>query len=202
MKLYSSWSPNPQKVHFALEELGLTKQIVEIELFRGEQRSESFTALNPMQKVPVLEDNGFVLWESNAILAYLEERENRLWPTDGRARADALRWMFFEARHLAESIGALWFFESIAPTVGVPPDTEAISRGRKELEHPMTVVEKRLSTRAWILGAEFSLVDCCIGTQLAALTASQFDWTAYSASKSYVAKIRERNGWRATNPRY
>ncbi len=84
----------------------------------------------------------------------------------------------------------------------MPPDADAISRARKELEHPMTVLDKRLSAGAWILGATFSLVDCCMGTQLAALAASQFDWTPYAASKSYVAQIRERNGWRATNPRY
>jgi glutathione S-transferase len=63
MKVYSSWSPNPQKVLFALKELGLPAKIMEVDLFHGEQRKPEFTALNPMQKVPVAEDEGFVLWE-------------------------------------------------------------------------------------------------------------------------------------------
>src|SRR5262245_3177100 len=103
MKLYSTFSLNPQKVLFALKELGLAAEIVEIDVFRGEQRTEQFTNLNPMQKLPVLDDDGFVLWESNAILAYLGEREGKLWPSDRRGRADAMRWLFFEARHLADS---------------------------------------------------------------------------------------------------
>jgi glutathione S-transferase len=51
MKLYSSWSPNPQKVLFGAAELGLSPEIVEIDLFQGEQRTEAFRKLNPMQKV-------------------------------------------------------------------------------------------------------------------------------------------------------
>jgi glutathione S-transferase len=104
MRLYSSWSFNPQKVRFAIEELGLSREIIEVDLFKGDQRTEAFTALNPMQKVPVIADGDFVLWESNAILAYLGDRERRLWPADLFARCDALRWMFFESHHLAQSI--------------------------------------------------------------------------------------------------
>ena len=202
MKVYSSWSPNPQKVLFALEELGLPAEIVEVNLFHGEQRKPEFTALNPMQKVPVADDKGFVLWESNAILVWLGERERRLWPQDGAARADALRWMFFEARHLSESTGNLWFYESVAPHAGVPADDGATERGRKDLEQPMSVVDSHLESRHWMQGSEFSLVDCSIGATLAALAASKFDWSRYPNARAYVARIRERPSWQSTNPKY
>jgi glutathione S-transferase len=202
MKLYSTWSLNPQKVLFAVKELGLSVDTVEIDVFRGEQRSEEFTAMNPMQKVPLIDDDGFVLWESNAILAYLGEREGRLWPRDGRGRADALRWMFFEARHLADPVGAQWFYESVAPRVGVPMDAQAVARGRKEIERPMSALDKQLASHEWIIGNAFSLVDCCIGTDLVGLAASKFDWAPYSAVRGYVERIRNREAWHATHPKY
>src|SRR5262249_30346738 len=161
----------------------------------------AFTKINPMQKLPVLDDDGFVLWESNAILAYLGEREGRLWPEQRRLRADALRWMFFEARHLAESVGALWFFGSIAPKMGIPIDNDALARGRKELERPIEVLSRRLTGTDWILGASFSLVDCCLGADLVGLAASKFEWSPYPAVRAYVDRIRQREGWRATDPK-
>jgi glutathione S-transferase len=202
MKLYSTWSLNPQKVLFAVKELGLAVDVVEVDVFRGEQRTEPFTKMNPMQKLPVLDDDGFALWESNAILAYLGEREGRLWPSEGRSRADALRWMFFEARHLADSVGALWFFESVAPKMGIPVDGEAVARGYEELDRPMKALGTRLAAAEWILGSSFSLVDCCLGADLVGLAASKFDWAPHPVVKAYVDRIRSRSGWKATDPKY
>jgi glutathione S-transferase len=202
MKLYTSWSPNPQKVLFALKELGESVEVTVIDLFKGEQAAPAFTALNPMQKVPVAEENGFALWESNAILAWLGERHQRLWPQDTLGRASALRWMFFEARHISESIGNLWFYESVAPAIGVPVDKGATERGRVELQRPMRVLDQHLSTAPWMHGEQFTLIDCCIGTGLAALAASKFDWKEYPMARAYVDRIRERESWQSTKPRY
>ena len=202
MKLYASWSPNPQKVLFALKELDQGAEIVGIDLFKGEQATPAFTALNPMQKVPVTEDGSFVLWESNAILAWLGERHKKLWPQDPSGLASALRWMFFEARHISESVGNLWFYESVAPAIGVPVDEGAIERGHSDLQKPMQVLEQHLSKAPWMHGDEFTLIDCSIGTDLAALAASKFDWKQYPMARTYVDRIRERKAWQSTEPRY
>jgi glutathione S-transferase len=132
----------------------------------------------------------------------LGEREGRLWPSERRARADGLRWMFFEARHLAESVGALWFFESVAPKMGVPVDDDAVARGRKELERPMKALGARLAEAEGILGSSFSLVDCCLGADLVGLAASKFDWSPHPSVKAYVDRMRSRSGWKATDPKY
>src|SRR6266545_30339 len=101
MKLYHFPSPNPQKVRFALLELGLECEIVPVDLIKREQRTPEFLALNPYGRVPVLTDGALTLWESHAILAYLGEKTGRLWPTSAAGRADALRWLFFLSGHLA-----------------------------------------------------------------------------------------------------
>ena len=204
MKLYTHWSFSPQKVRFALQELGLGVDEVFVDLLQGEQKSPEFTAVNPMQKVPALEDDGFVLWESNAILAYFGEREDRLWPQDVRQRADALRWMFFETRYLADSVGPLWFFECAAPLRGLPvgdrlPDgtllAERIAKARLDLDHPLSVASDHLARHRWILGDGFSLADCSLGTTLAALASTGFDLTSYPGVVAYVDRVRGRDAW-------
>ena len=95
MKLYHFPSPNPQKVTFALKELGLDCEIVPVDLAKGEHRQPAFLALNPFGRAPVLVDGDLTLPESHAILAYLGEKTGRLWPTSAAGRAEALRWMFF-----------------------------------------------------------------------------------------------------------
>ena len=91
MQLYHFPSPNPQKVTFALRELGLDCEIVPVDLAKGEHRQPSFLAVNPFGRLPVLVDGGLTLPESHAIIAYLGDKTGRLWPASSGGRADALR---------------------------------------------------------------------------------------------------------------
>lgn len=100
MKLYHTPSPNPQKIAFAMLELGLDCEIIPVDFTKGEQRTVEFLALNPFAKVPVLVDGDLTLWDSHAILAYLGDKTQKLWPASASGRTDALRWLFFLAGHL------------------------------------------------------------------------------------------------------
>jgi glutathione S-transferase len=202
MRFYTFWSPNPQKVHLALKELGISHERMEVDLFKGEQRHPEFRALNPHQKVPVIDDDGFVLWESNAILAYLGEREARLWPNSARGRGDALRWLSFEARHLSDPIGVYWFNDSVAPKAGRPRDEVEIARAGKLLPTALGVLDEHLTKRQWVLGPDFSLVDCGIAPILAALSASTFDLAPYAATRAYLERARQRPAWKECAFRY
>ena len=195
MKLYWFWSFNPQKVRLALHELGLAHDLVAIDLFRRQQHHADFVRLNPNAKVPVLEDGALVLWESNAILAYLGEREARLWPQGAAAKADALRWLFFESRHLSESVGNLWFNDFVAPLASIPPDAEARARGAAEVAVSLATVETQLARQPFVAGASFSLVDCCYAPVLDALSLSHFDLTSYPHASAYLARMRLRPSW-------
>jgi glutathione S-transferase len=92
MKIYDfALSPNCRKVRAIVYELGLTPEFVPVRLFKNEQRRPEFVGLNPNAKVPILVDGDFVLWESNAICAYLANGTNLL-PTGRRERAEVDRW--------------------------------------------------------------------------------------------------------------
>ena len=94
MKLYQlSLSPNCQKVVALAHEVGQALELVHVDLFKGGARTPGMLAKNPNGKVPILEDGDFLLWESNAMLAYLATKANRsdLAPTSAKGRAEVER---------------------------------------------------------------------------------------------------------------
>jgi glutathione S-transferase len=96
MKLYdSAISGNSYKIRLLLAQLGIEHEIVPVDILKGESRTPEFLKLNPNGRAPVLEDDGFVLAESNAILSYLA-RDTVFLPSERRRWALALQWMFFE----------------------------------------------------------------------------------------------------------
>src|SRR5580692_4193399 len=155
MKLYYFPSPNPQKIRFALNELGLDCETVAVDLTKGEQRAPEFLALNPCARVPVLVDGELKLWESHAILAYLGEKTGRLWPTTPARRADALRWLFFLTSAISPPATEVAFNRIAVKLSGGTPDEAAIARGEKALPDPVRVIEQHLATRRWMMGDEF-----------------------------------------------
>jgi glutathione S-transferase len=209
MKLYWSWFINPQKVRFALNELALRHELHEVHLLSGEQRDPRLLALNPNGKAPVIEHDGVVLWESNAILSYLADTTQRLWPYDSFSRGDALRWMFFEANHLQASIGVFWFSDFVAERAKLTVEERAAAMRLREqvfddarraeahrnLRRFLPILERHLSSHAWMLGREFSLVDCCYGPQLDALMLSRWPLDDYPGVGAYVERVRQRPAW-------
>src|SRR5258708_4024588 len=122
MKLYVfPPSPRAMKVIALAEHLQIEHETQLVDLTKGDQMKPEFTALNPNQRMPVLEDDGFVLWESNAILQYLTLKKPAgasLWPSDPRRQADVGRWMFWEACHWAPACGTLAFERGVKKLLG------------------------------------------------------------------------------------
>jgi glutathione S-transferase len=197
LTLYWFWSYNPQKVRLALEELGLEYSLVTVDLTRGGQHTDLIGELNPNRKVPILVDGPFRLWESNAILTYLGERTHRLWPGEAEGKGRAAQWLYFESRHLSEPIGELWFNGYVARLMDRPPDTLAIEQAEKAGARYLALVNERLDKQAWMLGDEFSLVDCCYAPVFDALSLAGEYLAAYPAIGRYLARTRERRSWKA-----
>ena len=197
LALYWFWSFNPQKARLALEELGLDYSLVTVDLTRGGQHTDLVGELNPNRKVPILRWDGYTLWESNAILTYLGERTGRLWPADPEGKGVAAKWLSFESRHLSEPIGELWFNGYVARLMNRPPDTLAQERARKNGARYLSVVNEHLARNEWVLGGEFSLLDCCYGPMIDALAVAGDELAAYPALGQYLARMRERKAWRA-----
>ena len=202
MKLYWFSSFNPQKVRFALAELDLPYERQTVNLFQREHRQDWYQALAPTGQVPVLEVDGERLWESNAILAYLGEKEARLWPGSALQKAQALQWMFFEAYSLVQGAGPLWFYQSVGPKVGIKAPEGVIQRAQDSIRRPLRLLESHLGERPFMMGTEFSLVDCSLATTLHALSASEYSIEEHKAIGAYLERVRARPGWQSCEFEY
>lgn len=95
-RLYNvAYSGNSYKVRLLLSHLGIPCEIIEVDILSGASRTPEFLKINPNGRTPVLDDNGFILAESNAILAYLA-RGTKYLPEDRKMFARVFQWLFFE----------------------------------------------------------------------------------------------------------
>jgi len=154
-------TPNGQKVHIAIEELGLPYTIVPVAIGRGEQFKPEFLAITPNHRIPAIVDHDgpggrtVTLFESGAILIYLAEKAGRLIPADPIARAECLQWLMFQMGGVGPMFGQLNHFASYAPEK-IP---YAIERYQNEAIRLVRVLEKRLAKSEYLAGAEYSIAD-------------------------------------------
>jgi glutathione S-transferase len=198
MKLYYFPSPNPQKIRFALNELGVECETVPVDLLKREHKTAEFLALNPCGRVPVLVDGDLSLWESHAILAYLGDKTGKLWPTTAAGRADALRWMFFLTSAISPPATELAFNRIAVKLSGGTPDEAAIARGEKALPEPIGILDQHLANKKWMLSDEFSLVDCDYGPVLNVIDRAGFSFNDFPRVRAYLEAIRSRRAWQET----
>jgi glutathione S-transferase len=197
MQLYHFPSPNPQKVTFALKELGLDCELVPVDLAKGEQKGAAFLAVNPSGRVPVLVDGDATLTESHAILAYLGEKTGRLWPQSAAKRAEALQWLFFLAQHMMPPAGEV-ALRIRAKVVGIPVDEAVVAHGEQALKAVLPIVESRLAQNKWLLGGEFSLVDCAYCPVFNVIDKAGFSLADFPRVSAYLEALRARPSWRET----
>ena len=197
MKLYHFASPNPQKVTFALKELGLDCEVVPVDLAKGEQRQPAFLAVNPAGRVPVLVDGDATLTESHAILGYLGDKTGRLWPASAAGRAAALQWLFFLSQHIMPAAGGV-ASRIRAKLFGIPVDEAAVARAEQTLAIGLPVVEGHLANNRWMLGDAFGLVDCAYCPILNVLEKADFGFAEFPRAAAYLDACRARPAWRET----
>ena len=185
-------SINVQKAAWALEELGLDYERREAGGPFGIVDTDEYAKLNPNRLVPVLEDEGFVLWESNAIVRYLAAKhgDGTLWPRDLRVRADADRWMDWQTTTFSASYGAA--FHGLVRTPPEKRDQAAIEAALGKGEEKAAILDAALADRDYVAGAEFTMGDIPTG-------AAAHRWLNLSPTRArrpnlerYYARLMER----------
>src|SRR5579884_84874 len=130
MKLYiNPMSPNVRRVRLTAAVLGMDLEEKKLDFTKGEHKNPEYLALNPNGAVPTLVDGDFVLTESRAIMQYLASKkpESGLLPRDEKARADVMRWQFWDASHFSPQLGTLAFEKIVKAMMGMgEPDQRRI----------------------------------------------------------------------------
>ncbi|HMO67780.1 MAG TPA: glutathione binding-like protein [Novosphingobium sp.] len=156
--LHGMNSPNVTKVVLMLEECALDYALRHVAVFKQEQFASPFLALNPLGKLPVLEDPalGVPLAESGAILLYLAEREGKFLPASQPGRAEVMQWLMIQMANHGPMLGQLNHFRLVLPT-GTHPYAEA--RYAAVAERLYRLLDERLSEREWLAGGAYSIAD-------------------------------------------
>jgi dihydrolipoamide dehydrogenase len=146
LDLYSWTTPNGDKIHIMLEETGLAYRAIPVNLGAGEQRSDSFRAINRNGKIPALVDpegpeGPVTIAESGAILIYLAEKSGQFLPRATQARFAVLQWLMFQMSAIGPMLGQLYHFRT--HTEQIP---HAIDRFTTEVQRILGVVETQLAT--------------------------------------------------------
>ncbi|MBI2894323.1 MAG: glutathione S-transferase family protein [Deltaproteobacteria bacterium] len=189
---YFDPSPNCRKVHLALEEVGADYEIVHLDLTKGEQKGADYLELNPNGKVPTIVDGDFVLWESNAILAYLGEKypATELVPQDRLLRARVNQLLFWQATLLGPAVGSLFF----ASRIDHPTDPARVDAARRDATRALAVLGALLGGRTTGVGQGLTIADLALGPFVE--LAMDLGLEAPSQCAPWLAALRGRKSWR------
>ena len=159
IKFYYNISPNPMKVALCLEEMNLPYEAIPIDTRKGDQHSVSFKAINPNAKAPAIEDDGNIIFDSNAILLYLAEKSGKfITENTAKNRATLLSWLMFVATGIGPYSGQSVHFQHMAPQ----KLDYAINRYLFEAERHYNILDDRLSNNQYMLGNTYTIVDMCV----------------------------------------
>ncbi|MFM9859806.1 glutathione S-transferase [Pseudoxanthobacter sp. M-2] len=156
-------STNVKKVTWLVGELGIAHERIDAGGQFGVVGEPTYRAMNPNGKVPTIDDDGFVLWESNTIVRYLAAKHDTggLYPADLRARADAERWMDWTTASFAPP-----FTNVFLPLVRFPPekrDPAAIAAAAADCGKLLAIVDEALAGRPFLGGDRLTVGDIPLG---------------------------------------
>ena len=193
-------SPRAIKVVALKNNLGLPCDIHVLDFSKGDHMTPEFSALNPNKLMPVLEDDGFVLWESNAILQYLAAKkpERGLWPSDPKRQSDVLRWMSWEAAHWAPNGCSILIRENLLKRIfgGGDPDPAEIARGQSEFHRFGGVLDGCLTGRKWLAGDDLTIADYSVGAWMAVAQLAQYPLAKYTEINRWYSALASQPGWK------
>lgn len=156
-------SVNVKKALWAAEELNLKYERIDAGMEHGVVKTPEYRRMNPNALVPTIEDDGFVLWESHAIVRYLAAKHGAgtLWPADLRQRADSDRWMDWAhtfAREFQRPV-----FWALARTAPEQRDMNAVREAVKKCGELLAVADQALAHRPYLGGNSLTIGDIPLG---------------------------------------
>lgn len=199
MKLYfHPFSQHSRRVRMLCHELNLELDLVLVAMERGEHRAPDFLSLNPAHAVPVLDDAGFVLAESHAIMRYLCQKHgaDHLYPSELQRRACVDQWLDWTHCSLNPPIQVMAIQLLFA---GDQRDMTLVERARVEARQALHVLETGLASKRGI-GGELSLADIALVTTLGLYEMCGGNLDENARIRDYYGKLKSIPSFAATAP--
>ena len=182
------------RAQWALEETGLPYRVHALDHGSGELDGEAYSRISPFHQVPVIEDDGFVVAESAAVVLYIAEQAGKLIPADVQGRTRVTQWCFAAVSTVAPTLMTL----DVIEIFGKGKDKDALAAEVRKLNGRwFEGVERRLEGREWIACAEFTVADILMANVLRSIRKTDL-MDPYPRTKAYYERCHARPAWERT----
>lgn len=182
------------RVQWALEELGLPYRVHGVDHTGGEHQGEAFGEISPFRLLPVIDDDGFIVTESAAILLYLAEKAGKLIPADFQGRSQVVQWSIAAVATVHRPLMEIQIIDKFGGGEGAGPRRAAMVQ---EAGRWLAALEQRLDDREWITGDDFTVADIVLACVLRDIRRTDL-LDGYPRLKAYYARAMARPAWRRT----
>jgi glutathione S-transferase len=202
MKLYAHpFSSAAFKVFAVIHEMGVPCEVVTVDMGKGQHKSPEYLAINPNGKVPTLVDEGFQVWESNAILTYLAAKypERGLMPTDVKGMATVQQWLHWQSSQFSSAAGEVMSETVYAKLFGRATDEAKLAAAHEELKKELATLEKSLTGKEYLCG-KLSIADFSIASLLLGRQAMRLDISGFPQVKAWQERLEARESMKKVLP--
>jgi glutathione S-transferase len=182
------------RVQWALEEVGLDYRFHALDQTAGDLDREAYARISPFHQVPVIDDDGFVVAESAAILLYIAEKAGRLIPSDVRGRTTVMQWCFAAVSTVAPTLQCLDVIEIFDTDKTA---TQVLAEARKLAARFLEGVEHHLEGRQWLAHTEFTVADIAMANVLRTIRKTDL-MTPFPRITSFYERCHARPAWQRT----
>lgn len=185
-----SLSGNCHKARMLLSFLSLPYRLRPVDLANGEQRSTQYIQLNPFGQVPVLDDDGLIIRDSQAILVYLAKRYGgeAWWPDDAYQLAQITAWLSTAANDIFNGPALLRVHYKFGRAIDV-------AKARQTADKVLGIVDSHLESHDWLVGESVSIADLAVYPYLALAPEGGIDIGAYPNIVAWFGRIRSMPGY-------
>lgn len=179
-------------VIWAMKELGLDYEINPVNPMKGETKKPEHLARNPNGLIPVLEEDGFFLWETMAINSYLAKKygDGLLWASDPREEALIIQWCVFGAINIDKPAVNYILHKQALPAEMRSGDSLRLAQ--EALVPHLKILDDHLTSKDYLVGGRFTIADLNLSAMLDYPLKSGFDLSEYTALQSWLARCLER----------
>lgn len=180
------------RVQWALEEMGLPYRVHGLDFDAGETKAAAYGRISHFHRVPAIDDDGFVVFETAAILLYLAEKYGKLIPSDFHGRTRVMQWCFAALTTVEWGMMDILLIDKFG--MG---DAKRRAMMVQEVQRSLGDLERRLSESDWIAGDDFTVADILLACVLREIRRTDLI-DPYPKVKNYYARALARPAWQRT----